>query len=81
MYITIGSITTAVRLKRLLEKYARVPAQVVHTPAKLNRGGCSYSVVVSDALRTQIRSFCAKYDVAIKGLYIREGDEYYAVSG
>lgn len=81
MYITIGSVTTAVRLKRLIEKHTATSAQVVRTPAQLNRGGCSYSVIASDALRPQIRTFCAKYDIAVKGVYVREGDEYYAVSG
>lgn len=81
MYITIGSVTTAVRLKRLIEKHTATSAQVVRTPSKLNKSGCSYSVIVSDALRTHIRSFCAKYDIAVKGIYVREGDEFYAVSG
>ena len=81
MYITIGSVTTAVRLKRLLQKHTATSAQVIRTPEQINRGGCSYSVIASDALRPQIRAFCARYDIAIKGIYIREGDEYYAVSG
>lgn len=81
LYITIGSVTTAVRLKRLLENDMHTRVQVVRTPPQLNRGGCSYSVIADDALRDSIRSFCAGYDIAIKGIYIREGDEYYAVSG
>lgn len=80
MYIVVGSVTSAVRLKRLLEKSTGYPAQVVHTPAQISRGGCSYSVIADDRLRAYIRPFCAERDIGINGIYVREGDEYYAVS-
>lgn len=44
LLITVGSVTTAARLARILEKNTGYPAEVVHTPAAINRGGCSYSV-------------------------------------
>lgn len=81
MYITVGSVTTAVRLKRLLESEVGFPCEVVHTPTKISGGGCSYSVLADDRLKNDIRPFCLKHDIRIKGIYMREGDEYYAVSG
>ena len=48
MYILIGSVTTATRLKKAAEKIIGFPAYVVHTPSALNQGGCSYSVRVDD---------------------------------
>lgn len=81
MYIVIGSVTSAVRLKRLLENATGFPCEVVHTPAKIRRGGCSYSVIADDRLRGDIRRLCAGWDIGAKGIYMREGEEYYAVSG
>lgn len=80
MYIVTGSVTTAVRLGRLLESATGRPADVVHTPAAIKRGGCSYAVRADDRLRDFIRPFCAERDIPVKGIYMREGDEYYAVS-
>ena len=48
MYILVGSVTTATRLKKAAEKIIGFPAYVVHTPSALNQGGCSYSVRVDD---------------------------------
>ena len=39
MYILIGSVTTATRLKKAAEKIIGFPAYVVHTPSALNQGG------------------------------------------
>lgn len=81
MYITVGSVTTAVRLKRLLEGETGFPCDVVHTPSKISGSGCSYSVLADDRLKDEIRPFCSRHGIRIKGIYMREGDEYYAVSG
>lgn len=80
MYIVTGSVTSAVRLKRILESATGYPADVVHTPSRIKRGGCSYSVLADDRLKNFIRPFCAERDIPVKGIYMREGDEYYAVS-
>lgn len=80
MYIVTGSVTSAVRLKRVLESASGYPAEVVHTPAQIKRGGCSYSVLADDRLRDFIRPFCAEKDISVKGIYVREGEEFYAVS-
>ncbi|MDO5398813.1 MAG: DUF3343 domain-containing protein [bacterium] len=79
MYIVTGSVTSAVRLKRVLEGASGYPAEVVHTPAQIKRGGCSYSVLADDRLRDFVRPFCAEKDIPVKGIYVREGDEFYAV--
>lgn len=79
MYIVTGSVTSAVRLKRVLESAAGHPAEVVHTPAEIKRGGCSYSVLADDRLRDFIRPFCAEKDIPVKGIYMREGEGFYAL--
>lgn len=38
MYILVGSVTTATRLKKVAEKIIGFPAYVVHTPSALNQG-------------------------------------------
>ena len=55
MYILVGSVTTATRLKKAAEKIIGFPAYVVHTPSALNQGGCSYSVRVDDRALNEIR--------------------------
>ena len=79
MYIVTGSVTSAVRLKRVLESASGYPAEVVHTPPQIKHGGCSYSVLADDRLRDFIRPFCAEKDIPVKGIYVREGEEFYAV--
>lgn len=81
MFIVTGSVTSAVRLRRILESATGYPAKVVHTPQEIKHGGCSYSVQADDRLRGFIRPFCAERDIGVKGIYMREGDKFYAVSG
>lgn len=69
MYIVIGSITTAARLARVLEKTAGIPASVVHTPAEIRSGGCSYSVRISNCALQAVRAVVNEYGINIKGIY------------
>lgn len=46
MYILVGSVTTATRLKKAAEKIIGFPAYVVHTPSALNQGGCPIPCVL-----------------------------------
>ena len=73
MYILVGSITIATRLKKQLEAASGYPAEVVHTPKKLNEtGGCSYSVRADNRLIPFVRSICNEHGIKIKDIYTEE---------
>lgn len=84
MYVVVGSITTATRLAKILEKTIGVPADVVHTPSPISNGGCSYSVRISEKSLNSVRAVISEFDIRIKGIYIEEigkGErEYHVVS-
>ena len=40
----IGSVTTATRFRKMLEKTGVIEAVVIHTPTEISGGNCSYSV-------------------------------------
>ena len=91
MYILIGSVTTATRLKKAAEKIIGFPAYVVHTPSALNQGGCSYSVRVDDRALNEIRKIAGDNEIPIRRIYIertvngciiseREGDTHIQIS-
>ena len=44
LIITVGSVTTAVRVSKKLNSYGIINTSVIHTPSTINSGGCSYSV-------------------------------------
>lgn len=69
MLITMGSITTATRLTRIIERNLGLPAEVIHTPASLNKGGCSYSVRFKDKNEMQVRRVIKEYNVPIRKIY------------
>ena len=80
MYILIGSVTTATRLKKAAEKIIGFPAYVVHTPSALNQGGCSYSVRVDDRALNEIRKI--DNEIPIRRIYIERtvnGERVYDV--
>ena len=69
MLITIGSVTTASRFAKLIERELNLKSVVTHTPSELNKGGCSYSVrVLSDDCKG-IKQLAEKYNVRIKHCY------------
>ena len=73
MYITVGSVTTATRLKKRLEAISGYPAEVVHTPGQINRSGeCSYAVRADDRLLDIIKPLCAENGIRIKKIYTEE---------
>lgn len=69
MLITIGSVTTAARLARLLEKNTGYPASVVHTPSSINKGGCSYSVRFNESMLNKAKEIIKDYRVPVKRFY------------
>ena len=72
MLVTIGSITTAERLARIIERNTGTHATVVHTPASINKGGCSYSVRFNDRFENDARRLIREYNISVKRFY-REG--------
>ncbi len=76
--ILVGSITSATRLQKRLEKYGDSRAKVVPTPASLGGSGCSYSVLATLGSERFIRNNSG--GITIKGIYIEEisgGEKYY----
>ncbi|MDD6762555.1 MAG: DUF3343 domain-containing protein [Clostridiales bacterium] len=73
MLVVVGSITTATRLARLIEKNIKSPVSVVHTPSYINKGGCSYSVRFKGQYEQRIRGVVSDYNVPVKGFYYEDG--------
>lgn len=72
VYIVVGSITTATRLAKVIEKNAGIPANVSRTPSSIKNGGCSYSVRVKGVRADTIKSVVNDCGVKIKGIYAEE---------
>ena len=72
MYIVVGSVTTATRLARLLERNLGVPVSVSHTPAAIKNGGCSYSARIKGVSADRVRSVVSDYNFNIKSIYAEE---------
>lgn len=82
MYVITGSSTTAMRLKKAVERTVGYPADVVHTPSALNKGGCSYSVKIDDRAVDEAIKVAKNLGIKIKGLYMEEivkGERVYHV--
>ena len=75
----IGSVNRASMLKKMLEKQG-IDAYVVHTPPKLNKGGCSYSVKFNKAVLDTVIQIAKDNRIKIKGIYADKGGEYYDIS-
>ncbi len=80
LLITVGSVTTASRFSRLMERKAGKHASVVQTPSELNTGGCSYSIKINAADIADARQISTQYKVPIRKIYSINGGEYNAVS-
>ena len=83
MYIVLGSVTSATRFARSVERAMGVPAYVVHTPSAIRSGGCSYSVNIGNTRRYDtevIRRLADETGVSIKNIYndeIRNGERVF----
>lgn len=84
LIITTGSITTAVRLEKLLNSYKDINAKVIHTPSAINNAGCSYSVKTSLNVLDFVKELSQKKQIKVRKFYIEEimGEErvYHAIS-
>ncbi len=84
MYIVTGSITSAVRLSRAIERYSKAPSLVLHTPAKIKKGGCSYCVKSNIDSTDVVYDLASQTGVKIKNIYEEKtengGMVYYDIS-
>lgn len=69
MYIITGSVTSASRLTKVVERIGGYPAYVVHTPTALRHGGCSYSVRCDERILPFIKDIAQNAGISIKGIY------------
>ena len=82
LIVTVGSVTTAARLEKILKKTAKVSSKVIHTPASLNKGGCSYSVLTDEKNLFYVKEAVTEYGLNVKKYYIEEqvkGEKTYNV--
>ena len=71
MLVTLASSTTAMRIKRYLEKEG-ISARVVQTPKALSRGGCGYSLLVPESAKETVLNGAAMLTVRVRGMYREE---------
>lgn len=85
MYIVTGSVTSAMRLARAVEREGEYFADVVHTPAALSPVGCSYSVKLKDEAYESAKRIAEEIGIKIKKAYkekIKDGERvFYDISG
>jgi len=81
----IGSVTTATRLKKMLEKTGVLEAMVIHTPSEISGGSCSYSVRVDYDNLTAGLEMAKELGIRIKKVYRKEKTDrervYHDISG
>ena len=80
MYVVVGSASSAERLKKIIEKTIGFPAYVVHTPAKIRSGGCSYSVRTDDRALSIVKRTVNEYGLSYKKIYLvnnKNGERVY----
>ena len=79
---TVGSVTTAARLEKLLRKNKGISSRVIHTPAKINEGGCSHSLMLESVYLSHLKELANKYGLTIRKIYMEEmhdGEKVYHV--
>ena len=77
LIITAGSITTAVRIKKMLNSIGDINATIINTPSSINSGGCSYSVKTSYNNLNMVRNLADEKKMKFRKLYMQtnEGGE------
>ena len=82
--VIIGSVTTATRLKKAVERQGVIEAEVIHTPAEISGGSCSYSVKLDFENMFLTLDTAKKQGIKIKKIYKEEKNnmerEYYDIS-
>ena len=72
LIITVGSVTNAIRLEKIINKSGIINAAVIHTPSVINQGGCSYSVRVPYRYYEAVKEILNNNKVSYKKIYIEE---------
>ena len=84
LIITVGSVTTAVRIKKKLSSLGDKSASVIHTPSFINSGGCSYSVKTDNKNLNLVTSLAEEKQIKYKKLFTESNDnggtEYHDIS-
>ncbi len=70
--VTLGSVTTASRFKKLLSERYRANAEIIHTPVSLNCGSCSYSLRCKMNELDAVKRLAEEIGFKIKGVYREE---------
>lgn len=82
--VVVGSVTTAARLEKILRKRMGVTSNVIHTPAQISSGGCSYSIRSNHENLSYIKEAAGANKIRVRGFYIEDSFEgekkYYAIS-
>lgn len=82
MLAVIGSVTTASRFARLIQKELSADATVVQTPASIKKGGCSYSVRLGEEYADKVIKLASDYGINVRKYYsetVSEGKRVYRV--
>ena len=84
LIITVGSITTAVRIKKKLNSLGDWSSVVIHTPSFINSGGCSYSVKTDYKNLDLVKQLSEEKQIKYRKLFTESNDnggtEYHDIS-
>ena len=69
LIITVGPVTTAIRLEKRLNSAGIINTAVIHTPPAINSGGCSYSVRVPYKYLSWVINVLSERKVKFKKLF------------
>ena len=72
LIITVGSVTSAVRLAKKINALGIINASVIHTPPQINLGGCSYSVKTDYKYFSVINKMILEKKIKYKKMYKEE---------
>ena len=82
LLITVGSVTTANRLNRILS--GEVGSRIIHTPIKISGGGCSYSLITNGDNFEKVKGIINANGIKVKGYFMEtesKGEKgYHAIS-
>lgn len=82
LLITVGSVTTANRLNRILS--GEMSVRIIHTPIKISGGGCSYSLITRGENLERVKRIVNQSGIKVKGYFMESEDRgekgYYAIS-
>ena len=75
-----GAITEAVRLSKELSENGCINCRVIHTPAKISSGNCSYSVKLEEKYISLLKKIMENKKIRVKAIYReikKEGELFY----